>query len=1843
MLSRLSSYWQWAVTEVSPYLPDANVFSEKIGAYAFNLAKACTQILAAQAAVEAVTGLSSRVEVTSVIKLQHLSMPYPLSPWLGSALSTASYALMSKQYAMLGAGLLLSQQWSISSAESTTDFYPEIKELNAVLSTHNAAIETHDMSHLLAVTDMTESYRMRHLQSTQLQTCESGIILPDKSWALSFDGVADSFYPKNRVVVGSDDSIVMLGQGIAQLTSAAIFLAKFSATGVLIWVKALTGVNPQVIGSSLAIGTDGSMALTSNTYVGANAIDILVAKFTADGSLIWAKSLGGPTDDYGNSLALWPDGSIVLTGSTGSFGAGNGDVLLAQFTSSGSLSWAKTLGGSGSESGKSVALTLDGSIILTGYTSSFGAGAEDVLLAKFTSNGDLSWAKTLGGVDYDRGNSLALRPDGSIVLAGYTASFGTDSLLLAQLSSSGDLSWAKTLYEKGIDANNAGVSLALRPDGNILVTGAARTDLLLAQFTMNGTLIWAKAINTVNGHGGINTGCSLGLLLDGSIVMSGNKGSHGDHVLLKYDENEGFPFLGSDIIFQDLNPKIDSISPSVQSWQATVGNIPAASVSDITGMQSIDIYNDIEIILWNLRAKPINNALDAALNYAYHYELYPNGPFAGIVQTPSISVDLSTASWLKYAFIKQTLYGTPLFVEPGAYTVRFSVSGPGGTDVGSIYGVIELKLCVQHYDYAVPNYFRYSLNPFQTATYNAPYQFNFTELLYPNATVTQVTGRDNQAMPGWLSYDSSAGLLSGLPTGSIRGNYLVDVSFVAGAQSDTVTLVVNVPNTAPQYRGPIYNPLNIGRGVIAFDSRFIDQENDAISFDLGRIGSDSAPAFVNMDPQTGRLTVNSLSGDQGSYLVNITCRDTYQGLGWAMLNITLQNRAPERTQLLNPPLVTTVGNPLSYTFPRDLYQDPDGDSVSYQTFYPGFLTYDSSSRTFYGLPAVLDRGIHPITIIAKDPYGGAANQTVLLDINGIPLRQFELNALQTSAVGLPYVFTLPAGLYVDPDGDAITYTLTENVQFIKPNWLRFNTTSQTLFGTPPSNNHQAIPIRFSVSDGRGGLTAFDLSLSTPNTAPIAVGLNDQTVAVGQVLSAAIPSSAFYDADADSLTYSLGFSSGVSQSWVTLAKDVITLVPKSGNQGTYHLNLMATDGYGGQAGFNFTVTVPNNPPSLMYTIPNPSAASAKNPWSALLDLDNFADVDNDPLRYTAKSRNGSLPSWINFNPSRRLFTGTPSGADRGIVTLLVIVDDGYGGQAEGVFNVTVINSAPQADGRFFDQQVSKLESSFSFTVPSFSDADGDSITYTAEMLDGSMLPSWLNFYPSLRTFSTSPVDAPAGNYLINVLATDSFGLSQKVGFNLAIITPPTIDLSTSKTELAKSVAPFAGAGALLSLIAAMLVWRQRRIQYTNLQIQQWSKNTQLKPVLGAEAIEFSALSTLLQTIADQLSRGIALSVIESNLLQFERKLRLYYAQTPKPQPMTTLLEMQIVEKLVRSLERHVLEVRIADYDNEATLVVAKLLHGFIRLILAEHTGRKHHLSQKTKELYVKNIDALIARVKRSTRTDIEILHQLESAREALICISDTSTLKLLCQASATHILSPGLLLEDLRKLAFDIPSTWYVKLLELNLMADKAKTDISVLTKLQSEASQITDWRFRYGIIPLLLDIIINTENSAIRTQAMVGRDGRISPVCLGFRHLLAASHNQLYCSRNRWIENQTKWALNQAQLSLSPEDRISLSAYLNSPAKPSSAKKIVLHKAPSGLSTELDTANSSKLVSAYAGASSDNPLYRTVSVLNENPLSQPRTQVAKKTTHASTSHPALVHPNPMLDEINAEASCADMA
>ncbi|MBA7605830.1 hypothetical protein ES703_12965 [subsurface metagenome] len=263
-----------------------------------------------------------------------------------------------------------------------------------------------------------------------------------------------------------------------------VYLVKTDAKGDTIWTKTYGGEGDD-FGGSVQQTNDGGYIIAGWTdSFGASGTDVYLIKTDANGDTLWAKTYGGSNSDTGRSVQQTSDGGYIIVGATGSFGTGQRAVYLIKTDSDGNTIWTRTYGGEGLDSGHSVQQTSEGGYIITGSTSSYGSGVVDVYLIKTNENGDTLWTKTYGGSNSDKGYNVRETSDVGYIIAGYTDSFGAgeEDVYLIKTDNNGDTDWTKTY---GGTYGDIGFSVQQTSDGGYIIVGltyslgASLTDVYL--------------------------------------------------------------------------------------------------------------------------------------------------------------------------------------------------------------------------------------------------------------------------------------------------------------------------------------------------------------------------------------------------------------------------------------------------------------------------------------------------------------------------------------------------------------------------------------------------------------------------------------------------------------------------------------------------------------------------------------------------------------------------------------------------------------------------------------------------------------------------------------------------------------------------------------------------------------------------------------------------------------------------------------------------------------------------------------------------------------------------------------------------------------------------------------------------------------------------------------------------------------------------------------------------------------------------------------------------------------------------------------------------------------------
>jgi predicted outer membrane repeat protein len=191
-----------------------------------------------------------------------------------------------------------------------------------------------------------------------------------------------------------------------------------------------------------------------------------------------------------------------------------------------------------------------------------------------------------------------------------------------------------------------------------------------------------------------------------------------------------------------------------------------------------------------------------------------------------------------------------------------------------------------------------------------------------------------------------------------------------------------------------------------------------------------------------------------------------------------------------------------------------------------------------------------------------------------------------------------------------------------------------------------------------------------------------------------------------------------------------------------------------------------------------------------------------FRYTVQS--GDTASDLNFASTSALSLngGTISGplSDASLLSLPSLTGaKSLASQATLEVRGIAAPASPVVASAISDQSA-KEDTAFSFVVPSgtFTDANGDTLTYTATSANGSALPSWLSFNATTRTFSGTPLNAHVGAITVRVTAAD--GITGTASDEFTITVANTNDAPTAVTLSANTIAENSAAGTVVGTLS-----------------------------------------------------------------------------------------------------------------------------------------------------------------------------------------------------------------------------------------------------------------------------------------------------------------------------------------------------------------------------------------------------------------------------------------------------------
>jgi len=422
---------------------------------------------------------------------------------------------------------------------------------------------------------------------------------------------------------------------------------------------------------------------------GGGARDIMIAKFSADGSsVVFSTYLGGNSFDDCYNLVLDGDGNSYFTGRSASsnyptsIGAyqtsrvgGSRDAIATKLSADGStLMYSTYVGANGSTNGSGIAIDNSGNAYLTGTTASSNfatagtyqdtkPGGDDGYIAKLNSTGTaMIWATYVGGSSTDGINAIIVDGDGNGYFVGQTtstdlptsspyqaANAGSQDVIIGKISSDGtSMSYVSYLGGTGSDD---GSRIDIDSSGNAYITGwTASTDFptsspyqnsnaggandsFIAKINSTGS---ALTYSTYLGGTGNDRASDIALRTDGSVAIS---------VL---SDSTDYPLAGANQATYaggayDVVVSVLSSDGSTLDYSSYFGGTGSDVAYDIAAMGDSSIYIAGETDSTNFPTTSPYQASNAGSSDAFLMRILPSVTVTGHVNpTLTFTVDSTT-------------------------------------------------------------------------------------------------------------------------------------------------------------------------------------------------------------------------------------------------------------------------------------------------------------------------------------------------------------------------------------------------------------------------------------------------------------------------------------------------------------------------------------------------------------------------------------------------------------------------------------------------------------------------------------------------------------------------------------------------------------------------------------------------------------------------------------------------------------------------------------------------------------------------------------------------------------------------------------------------------------------------------------------------------------------------------------------------------------------------------------------------------------------------------------------------------------------------------------------------
>jgi len=314
---------------------------------------------------------------------------------------------------------------------------------------------------------MTNPNRTRSLFSLLMLGITTASFAQFQSWATTTAGVGNTVDDPVDIAVDATGATIVAGN-----SGADMMVAKYAANGSLVWSKKFNGAGngPDVVGG-VAVDAGGNIFVTGRVQTNATTSAMTTIRFaSADGSVLWTTSDVG-LDGSGKDVVV-SGGAVYAVGHRMTGGAME-MITIKYSASTGAAQWTSSYD-SGNLDTTPAAIGADaaGNVYSLGTRSVDPIGS-DFALVKYDSLGAQQWATVLDGLGgVDEARALGIDPNGNVYAVGRSQFYELDDDFATYKvrQSDGVLLWERYFDGFGVFADEA-QTVSVAADGSAYVAG----------------------------------------------------------------------------------------------------------------------------------------------------------------------------------------------------------------------------------------------------------------------------------------------------------------------------------------------------------------------------------------------------------------------------------------------------------------------------------------------------------------------------------------------------------------------------------------------------------------------------------------------------------------------------------------------------------------------------------------------------------------------------------------------------------------------------------------------------------------------------------------------------------------------------------------------------------------------------------------------------------------------------------------------------------------------------------------------------------------------------------------------------------------------------------------------------------------------------------------------------------------------------------------------------------------------------------------------------------------------------------------------------------------------------